>query len=220
MSPSLRRVWLALVTLGLGLVASQASATPIGPSCGTCQGSVYDLTYDPTPVATTATTETWRITYTIDTSGYAGTGVYINTVALKVSSSFVDANLITAPGGVSLWSEMRGGLAAAGCTGSGSGFDCVAFRAPIALAPSVPGGTYTWEFDVEIETGGLLTGAGEASVKARYVNGTGTRVGALVSENITLSVPEPAAALLLAAESAFLKIFAWRRRSPGAPPPA
>ena len=201
------------------LFASASRATPIGPSCGTCQGSIYELSYDPTPVATTATTETWRVSYTIDTSGYSGTGVYINTVALKVSSSFVDANLVTAPGGVSLWNEMRGGLNAAGCSGSGSGFDCVAFHANLSLAPSVPGGTYTWEFDIEVATGGLFTGADQASVKARYVSSTGLKVGALVSENITLSVPEPATALLLTAQAAFVPI-AWRRRMRGAPPPA
>jgi hypothetical protein len=212
-----QRSCLVTLALLLALVASQAGATPIGPGCGTCQGSIYELSYDPTPVATSATTETWRITYTIDTSGYNGTGAYINTVALKVSSSFVDASLVAAPGGVALWNEIYGGLNAAGCSGSGSGFDCVAFHANLSLAPSVPGGTYTWVFDIEITSGGLLTGTDEASVKARYVSSTGLKVGALVSENTTLSVPEPATALLLTAEAAFVPI-AWRRRTRGAPP--
>jgi hypothetical protein len=209
MPSSTLRLLLAAAALLFAFAASQAGATPIGPTCGTCQGSIYELTYDPTPIATTATTETWRITYTIDTSGYSGTGVYINTVALKVSSSFVDATLVTAPGGVPLWNEMSGGLNAAGCSGSGSGYDCVAFHAVITLAPSVPGGTYTWVFEIELENGGLLTGADEASVKARYVSSTGLKVGALVSENITLGIPEPGTALLLAGPA----LVAGRRRS-------
>jgi hypothetical protein len=207
-----RRACLVAAALVFGLAASQAGATSIGPSCGTCQGSIYELTYDPTPVATTAATETWRIAYTIDTSGYDGTGVYINTVAMKVSSSFVAASLVDAPGGVGNWIEMSGGLAAAGCSGSGSGFDCVAFRVAIALAPTVPGATYAWAFDVEIESGGLFTGTDEASVKARYVSSTGLKVGALVSENLTLSVPEPSAAFLLAGAT----VVGGRRRRPPA----
>ena len=64
--------WLTLVALGL--VAGRASADPIGPDCGTCQGSIYTLEYSGSPIATTSTTETFRITLTIDTSGYNGGG--------------------------------------------------------------------------------------------------------------------------------------------------
>lgn len=188
---------LAGLTLVLG-VASSIHATPIGPSCGTCQGSIYDLTYSGAPIATTATTETFRITLTIDTSGYNGAGTNINTVALKVSSSFVSAALVTAPGGAGNWVQMYGGLNAAGCSGSGSGYDCVRV-ALIANAPPVPAGTYTWEFDIEVPTGTLFTAALEASVKARYGSGSVLKVGDLVSEGITLSVPEPSLALLFAA---------------------
>jgi hypothetical protein len=209
---------LALCTLVaaslLGLfAASSAEATPIGPACGTCQGSIYDLTYSGSPIASTATTETFRITYTIDTTGYNGTGAYLDAVALKVASSFVDANLVSAPNGVAAWTELFGGLANAGCTGSGSGFDCVMVTANVDLL-LVPNATYTWEFDIEVATGSLFDGLDEASVKARYVNFNGTvrqKAGALVSENITLSVvPEPAAALLLGAGA--LCALARRRR--------
>jgi len=196
-----------LVLSGLAL---PASATPIGPSCDTCQGSIYDLTYDPTPVATTSTTDTWRITLSIDTSGYTGLGTYLNTVAVKVSSSFLDAELVAAPGGVASWVEMTGGLAAAGCTGSGSGYDCVRWATTQALAPTVPGSTYEWVFDVTVPTGMLFVDDGKASVKARYVNVAGLKVGDLVSENVSLSVPEPATALLLAHAAAARRL--WRRR--------
>lgn len=195
--------------LGLGLLmgsvlvlgaASSANATPIGPSCGTCQGSIYDLTYSGSPIATTATTETFRITYTIDTTGYDGGGSFIDAVALKVASFFVDASLVSAPNGVAAWTEMRGGLNNAGCSGSGSGFDCVMVTASVDL-PLVPNGTYTWVFDVEVPTGTLFVGLDEASVKARYITlegGVRRKAGALVSENITLSIPEPGFAILAA----------------------
>jgi hypothetical protein len=119
-------------------------------------------------------------------------------VALKVSPSFVSAALVTAPGGAGLWVQMYGGLNAAGCSGSGSGYDCVRV-ALIADAPPVPAGVYTWVFDIEVPTGTLFTGDLEASVKARYGNGAMLKVGDLVSEGITLSVPEPSLALLCAA---------------------
>jgi hypothetical protein len=208
--------WLGFTFL-LALFASTASAAPIGPSCGTCQGSIYDLTYDPDPVATTATSETWRITLSIDTAGYNGPGVYLNTVAIKVASDFLNANLVSAPGGLSQWSEIAGGLAAAGCTGSGSGFDCVAFHASISLAPAVPGATYAWVFDVELASGALFTGSGESSVKARYVTATGSKAGALVSEGITLSnvpsVPEPGSLALLSLVGAALALVERARAS-------
>ena len=221
-----RSSWLlasALVLSAFGL-ASASDATPIGPSCGTCQGSTYDLTYSGSPIASDLTpvlgapngTETFRITYTIDTSDYNGGGVYINTVALKVASSFLDATLFSAPGDPSSWMEMFVGLNAAGCSGAGSGYDCVRWATnDLSAAPSVPGGTYTWVFDILVPTGTLLTGDGQASVKARYADSSGLKVGALVSESITLSTgstptPEPGPIALLV--TAALAALAWRRR--------
>jgi hypothetical protein len=184
-------------------LASSSDATPIGPSCGTCQGSIYELSYSGSPIATTANSETFQITYTIDTSGYNALlgGKFLDTVALKVSSSFIDAVLVDAPGGAANWAEMFGGLSQAGCTGSGSGYDCVRFAALLVDAPVVPGLTYTWVFNIEVPTTGtLFTGLGEASVKARYVGTNGVKRGALVSENITLTnLPEPRLGLLLLA---------------------
>ena len=58
-------------------------------------------------------------------------------------------------------------------------------------------------------------------MKARYVSGTGLKVGALVSESITLStymtphVPEPAAATLLVVAAVSLEIT--RRRGARGP---
>ena len=192
-----------LAVCGSLWLASTAGATPIGPSCGTCQGSIYELSYSGAPIATTATTETFRIKYTIDTTGYSGPGQFLDAVALKVASSFVDATLVTAPGGVGNWIEMTGGLANAGCTGSGSGFDCV-MVALIANALTVPAGVYTWEFDIEVLTGELFVDDEEASVKARYITitsqGVVKKAGDLVSEGITLTnVPEPQLGLLLLA---------------------
>jgi hypothetical protein len=96
------------------LAAATASADPIGPICGTCQGSIYTLEYDPVPIATTLTTETFRITLTIDTTGYDGGGLFIDTVAIKVSSQLIAASLFDAPTGAGNWLTWLGGLNANG----------------------------------------------------------------------------------------------------------
>jgi hypothetical protein len=46
-----------------------------------------------------------------------------------------------------------------------------------------------------VDNGTLFTGPGEASIKARYVDANGNKVGDLVSEKIT--VPEASATVLL-----------------------
>src|SRR5262245_21498903 len=79
------------------LASASASADPIGPDCGTCQGSTYTLNYDPTPLATIANTKTYRITLTIDSSGYLGGGVGIDPVAVKVSSMLAAGSLSNGP---------------------------------------------------------------------------------------------------------------------------
>jgi hypothetical protein len=198
-------LFVAAVLLALPLLlASGSEATPIGPACDSCAGGVFDLTHSATPIATTATTETWVITYTADLATYTGGGSFLDSVAFKVTgadaSDFVTASLVSAPGGVVKWQEVTGGINAFGCSGEGAGFECARDIVPADAAP-VSGGPYTWVWHVELLTGTLLTGTNEASIKARFVDTMGTKRGPLLSEHITLSetvVPEPGMALLLA----------------------
>ena len=202
------------------LLAAGAAADPIGPDCDTCQGSVDTLRFDPTPVATTASTQTFRITFTIDSSAYTGGGVGIDTVAVKVTGAgggLVTGQLVAAPGGVAEWNNfVDQGLNASGCSSGGSGFDC----ARVKMGGTVPalGGTLVWTWDLEVPTGSLLTDPGEASVKARYVDVARTKVGALVSEEITLQpsgtpVPEPTSLALEGLGLLLLAAHARRTRA-------
>jgi hypothetical protein len=205
LSPRGQTLWIAVfVILGMGGVARADSIGPTGCANGTCQGSIYTLTYSGSPIATTATTETFRITYDIDTSGYTDTGTRIDSVAIKVTTAdgIVAASLFDAPGGTGNWDVFLSSLNAGGCGGGSSGFSC-AQAISTGVAPTV-GGTLTWVFDVEMDTGSLLTGSDEASVKARYVDEGGDKVGDLVSEPISLQTegppqeaPEPGTLMLL-----------------------
>jgi hypothetical protein len=190
------------------VLAPAAQADPIGPDCDTCQGGIYTLSYDGSPISTTATTETFRITLSVDASGYGGAATHLEEAAVKVSSSIVSASIVSGPGMVPWWMVM-GGIDESGCDGSGSGFDCVGLGSGGVELDAMP--TFGFTFDIEVLTGGLFTGPFESSIKARYTDGMGHKIGAIVSENITLqAIPEPSTALLIG--TGLLLAAAARRR--------
>jgi hypothetical protein len=192
-----RKVLSALAfAVALLLFSNPAKADPIGPDCDSCNGATYTLSYIGDASGTTL-----MITYTIDTSlaGFDLPGSFIDNVAFKVSAGGPDpldsAVLVSAPGGTGNWSTaLNSGINANGCSGSGGGFICAD-----AVSPVATGGVLTWVFQVtNSSTGHWLLGTDEASVKARYVDSNGDKVGSLVSEDITLQqVPEPATLTLL-----------------------
>ena len=200
---------IALIAVGGLLLASAgpAVADPIGPICGTCQGSTYQLTYSGSaePENGDLLHESFLISLIIDTSGYTGGGSFLHDVAIKITANFnggESASLFLAPSGSWALGGLNTGIDAGGCSGAGGGFVCAEHS---GSGETVPNGTYTWIFDVTIDNGTLLTGLLEASVKARYVDASGLKIGDLVSENITLQVddglplpvPAPATVILL-----------------------
>jgi len=183
----------ALIALGGLLLASvgPAVADPIGPICGTCQGSTYQLTYSGSaePDADLLH-ETFRISLIIDTSGYNGGGSFLREVAIKVIANFnanESAVLFSAPSVFWVFDGKDDGINNGGCSGSGAGFICAEHS---GSGETVPLGSYTWVFDVTVDNGTLFTDPFEASVKARYVDANGDKVGDIVSEPITLQVDE------------------------------
>lgn len=204
--------------LALGIVSSSAYAQ------ASFQGTIWSLNYsgsalpDADPLH-----QTYQVTLGIDTHGYTGSGLFLDQVAIKVSSSVFGASLFDAPGGASAWLLVPGGLNAGGCNGNGSGFECVNSQAILNAGKGVainPGNgvgiDYSWVFNVTVDNGALFTGVGDSSVKGRFVDNSGSKVGALVSEAISLTpttpIPEPETYALMLAGLGVLGFAARRRK--------
>lgn len=207
MSKIFKAAFLACAGLILGTTAAYADS--IGPDCGSCQGSIYTLDFVPALSdlkPSDGKFDTWLVTLTIDTTGYTGGGTHIDEVAVKISSGVDQATLISAPDGLSNWTLIPGGISASGCNGSGSGFECADWVGT-GFASVIPGATLQWVFQIDI-SGPVFSFDGSTelpSIKARYVDDSGNKVGALVSEK----VPEPGTLALLGAGMA---VAAVRRR--------
>ena len=185
---------------GICLLAlgTQSQASTIGPSCGSCFGSTYTLSY-----ATTANSDIFNVYLNIDATGYTGASTdVLNAVSLKLvsnGSSISSVNLLSGPAGFS--STILGGISAGGCAANANnGYFCSETSSPLEVGQT--GDVYNWEWQVQLTSpGDLLTGTDTASLKASYLTAAGRNAG-LMSENITLdpstpSVPEPTSFVLL-----------------------
>jgi hypothetical protein len=183
-----------------------------GSSCGTCAGAAYTLTYSGLPISSTATTQTFQITLNVNDIAYNGGGSFLDAVAIKVAppADLISASLVSAPSGFSLIAGT--GLNANGCGGGSGGFLCAESS---GNGVSVSGSPYNFVYNVTVDTGDLFTGNNAASVKALYVDSNGNKVGALLSENISLqqtNCPEPSSALMLGAGLLGLSVLTRKLR--------
>jgi hypothetical protein len=183
-----------------------AMADPIGgpgSTCGTCQGATYWVQYSGAALPDSDPNhETFRIFLTIDTSTLNLPGVFgIGAASVKVSAQSTGATLFQAPSGIGNWAIVGGGINANGCSGSGSGFQCADWTGA-GVGAAITGGLMTWAFDITMSNGALKTDPFGSEVKVQYVDANGRKIGDLVSEPISLQVPnqvpEPHTLALLA----------------------
>ena len=213
---------LAVLALASGLVAAPAAFA----DSNSFQGTFWSLSYSGSALPDNDNVhETYRITLSVDTNGYTGSGAYLDQIGFKISSRQpFSETLVSAPDGVSAWSLVPGGISAnRGCSGNGNdGFLCanslnvLNSGKGVAINPGNGSGVdYTWVFDVTVNNGKLFTGADDASVKARFVDSYGRKAGDLVSEDITLAavtaVPEPETYAMLLAGLGLMGFVARRR---------
>ena len=170
--------------------------------CVSCFGSTYLLTYNPTAVETSGSTNVWDVFLTVDATHYMGPATYIRDVAIKVASPPVESNLsalMAAPGALSSWTLKKGGAGNSDCSNNGNGFLCAQSGTPGTTAPV--GFVYTWEFWYATANP-LATGPLGASIQIKYDNALGTLNGQITSEKITLqtvpqTVPDGSMTLML-----------------------
>ncbi len=199
-----------------------ASAGPAASFQGTVWSLSSEALADSDPLH-----ESYRITLGVDTNNYTGTGSFLDQVAIKVSSAVYSASLFSAPGATSSWALIPGGISASGCSEAGAGFTCAnslaSLNSGMGVAVTTGNGAgmdHTWVFDIAVSNGGLFTGAGMASIKARFVNDQGMKVGDLVSEpmslNLVSAAPEPETYAMLLAGLGLVGAWVRRRKAPSA----
>jgi hypothetical protein len=198
---------LGMIMATLFILVGISFADPIGPNnCvnNSCSGAVYTLSYDGTALPDSDPLhQTYRIKYEIDTNTYTGGGAYLSDVALKVSSQVTGFSLFSAPVSTSAWTLSAGQIGNSGPTNAGAGWVTADannyLNFPVTTGNGI-GPDFTFVFDITVNNGAIFTALGGASIKARYVNANDVKVGALLSEPITLQppqVPEPTTMLLL-----------------------
>ena len=204
----MRRCLAVVFILVCFLAGGITYGAPLGPNCPTCQGGVYDLTY--APVSIGAVSDVFTLMLTVDTTLYTGGGLFVGAVAPKPSNSLDSFSLLLAPGGVGVWVTIPGGLNANGCDGAGNGFLC---SESTGLGAPVANSLNTWMWQITVPHGGLFTGPEEASIKVLFVDANGGKVGAILSDNITLSqVPESGTRVLYGCGLLALGLGVRRRR--------
>jgi hypothetical protein len=205
---------MALATIGL--FSGHAYATSLSI---TDLGSIYTLSYGDSPISTTATTETFEITLTIDASGYnqngAGTSAFLDSAAVKVSPNIVSASLVTAPSGF-VYDDGYTSNTSTGCTGlTTTGAACAGIGS-LATTP-VGDGTgdfYTFTWDIEVATGTLFAGLDGSSIRALYLwtNPANGRLQVSGQTSVSVSAPEPNSLLLLGSGLILVGIAVWGRK--------
>jgi hypothetical protein len=180
----------AAFLFGAGGIAHATTYTTTieGSSCLTCFGSIYTLTVTQDGAAG-ATATTYDVTYSVNTSGYIGSGSGLEAINFKIANFNDIVGAPTVSGVTSFTSVILDNLSADGCgTGGTSGFVC-SESSNTGGVPVSPGTTYTFTFDnLVLKNGSLFTNTSEWSIRALYVDADGKQAG-ITSEKGQVPVP-------------------------------
>ena len=195
------------------LIASALQAGSIGPNCGSCFGGVY--TVDATQLADSSqTTDTWRITYSLNLSQYTGWPIdFVRSLAAQVVSAadFISAGpVFTAPTS-GPWTMTSGNVSNSqgGCSGNTSnGWVCLEYDGSILDWNALRVGTnntYSWIFDVNVRQNSFR---GLVNIQANF----DPAIGRFMSESVSVSVPEGNVSELPMLLGGILLLAAWQMR--------
>jgi hypothetical protein len=168
--PELKRWLLPVAALTLLGVAGSASATTmtLGPTgCGnnSCFNDTFTLFTNEVDLDANSATKTFGFTLTIDTTNHdtVNAGNYLSAVAIKIASSVTPGAISNTYG----WTELVGGLAAAGCNGSGSGYDCQQ-GSPLLVGSAGGTNLFTFGFTETFAADGFFGFGADSSIKALW----------------------------------------------------
>jgi hypothetical protein len=201
-----------IAVIGALVLSQQALAAYIqigggDEPCGSCFGGVYTLSSELLGEDTRAGTETHRVTYTLDLSGYTGSQPTVTGLAYHVTNrpNFVSAvNHMNPTGDSDDWTQMLGNIAQ--CDG-GRGFGgwvCLEFDD----GQEIQTGTstlYSWVSDVTVLSDGLI---GTWSIQADF----DPHRGMYLSESAAVPIPG-ALALFATALGLFGIRSRWQKKT-------
>ena len=161
---------------------------------------------------------------------------YLNAVTIKVASHVFAASLSSAPSSTSDWSVVAinsgisNGANGSGCDGSGSGFVCTngldnGGKGYLITTGNGAGYDYVFVFDITVDNAVTFINGTSATIKARYVDDSGKKVGSLLSEDVSIAccgtvppppppphdIPEPASMLFLGLSALGLGLIRRRK---------
>ncbi len=212
---AVKKLSLLLVALVWLAMPSRAGATTISPTCGTCgaHNTSFDITY--IEIDTVNRIYQLKIVATYDPAPGAPVGtdfVFLNDLAFKINafstSDYENGTpLVLQAPAEDTWTVQQNGITDAGCGGGGNGFWC-ASSAGSGATHGAQGDTDTWIFLLDLSNSTAnLTGTPGGTFKAQFTDASGTKIGSLLSEDVTLTpgttvfsggpAPEPTSVLLL-----------------------
>lgn len=204
---------ISLLTLSLVGPATAGMVTIGDPGCASCFGSVYTLGWNLFGSDAVAGTETYDVSYSVDTTNYNGTAQWIGAIAFNITSDLRDADLISAPG-LPGWQLVLGSPVPNGCSQPGGANWVCAYFPGSQDTNGVPGmtsgvtvpGLYSWLFRTTIGAGTLND---TISIQADY----DPNLGEITSESSgSVSVPEGGVVELPLLLSGLIGVGFWSRR--------